>query len=124
MQPLKLSANHNNNEPKILGHGKVERVVGAADQRRIVLEAVDTFLSEESEALLPLSSPALWQQVQEAAERVRSGGGEGEVREAMRKVVEVRRDVKVWEDGVEPVYARFLKQTPAPSLTACLLSIL
>ena len=104
--------------------GKVERVVGAADQRRIVLEAVDTFLSEESEALLPLSSPALWQQVQEAAERVRSGGGEGEVREAMRKVVEVRRDVKVWEDGVEPVYARFLKQTPAPSLTACLLSIL
>merc|ERR1712037_972363 len=55
VQPLKLSAKTNNNEPKILGHSKLERVVSLEDQKRLFLEAVETFLSEESEALLPLS---------------------------------------------------------------------
>ena len=94
------------------------------DQRRLFLEAVETFLSEESEALLPLSSPVLWQQLQDAAVKLRTKTDESEVREAVAKLLEVRRDQKVWEDGIEPCYARFLKQTPPPSITACLLSIL
>jgi len=124
VQPLKLSAKTNNNEPKILGHSKLERVVSLEDQRRLFLEAVETFLSEESEALLPLSSPVLWQQLQDAAVRLRTKTEEIEVREAVAKLLEVRRDQKVWEDGIEPCYTRFLKQTPPPSITACLLSIL
>ena len=36
--------------------------------------------------------------------------------EAMRKVVEMRRDMKVWEDRMEPMYTKFLKQTPASSV--------
>ena len=124
LQPLKLAAKTNNNEPKILGHSKLERVVSLEDQRRLFLEAVDTFLSEESEALLPLSSPALWQQLQDAAVKLRTKTKENVVREAVAKLLEVRRDQKIWEDGIEPCYARFLKQTPPPSITACLLSIL
>merc|ERR1719266_2331562 len=124
VQPLKLSAKTNNNEPKILGHSKLERVVSLEDQRRLFLEAVDTFLSEESEALLPLSSPVLWQQLQDAAIKLRTTADESEVREAVSKLLEVRRDQKIWEDGIEPCYSRFLKQTPPPSITACLLSIL
>jgi len=124
VQPLKLSAKTNNNEPKILGHSKLERVVSLEDQRRLFLEAVETFLSEESEALLPLSSPVLWQQLQDAAAKLRTKTEEIEVREAVAKLLEVRRDQKVWEDGIEPCYTRFLKQTPPPSITACLLSIL
>jgi len=124
VQPLKLCAKTNNNEPKILGHSKLERVVSLEDQRRLFLEAVETFLSEESEALLPLSSPVLWQQLQDAAVKLRTKTEEIEVREAVAKLLEVRRDQKVWEDGIEPCYTRFLKQTPPPSITACLLSIL
>merc|ERR1712233_179338 len=110
VQPLKLCAKTNNNEPKILGHSKLERVVSLDDQRRLFLEAVETFLSEESEALLPLSSPVLWQQLQDAAVKLRTKTDESEV----------GGDQKVWEDGIEPCYARFLKQTPPPSITACL----
>merc|ERR1712038_2231604 len=120
VQPLKLAAKTNNNEPKILGHTKLERVVSLEDQRRLFLDAVDTFLSEESEALLPLSSPALWQQLQDAAIKLRTKADESEVREAVSKLLEVRRDQKIWEDGIEPCYSRFLKQTPPPSITACL----
>ena len=123
-QPLKLSAKTNNNEPKILGHSKLERVVSLEDQRRLFLEAVDTFLSEDSDTFLPLSSPALWQQLQDAAIKLRTKADESEVREAVSKLLEVRRDQKIWEDGIEPCYSRFLKQTPPPSITACLLSIL
>ena len=94
------------------------------DQRRLFLEAVDTFLSEDSDTFLPLSSPALWQQLQDAAIKLRTKADESAVREAVSKLLEVRRDQKIWEDGIEPCYSRFLKQTPPPSITACLLSIL
>ena len=124
LQPLKLAAKTNNNEPKILGHSKLERMVSLEDQKRLFLEAVDTFLSEESEDLLPLSSPVLWQQLQDAAVKLRTKTEENDVREAVAKLLEVRRDQKIWEDGIEPCYTRFLKQTPPPSITACLLSIL
>ena len=123
-QPLKLSANVNNNEPKILGHGKLERCMAPAEQKRLFLECVDTFLSDESTEVLPLSSPALWQQLLTSASAARSSKDPGLPREALLQLVEVRRDPGVWDHGLQPSYSRFLAQAPGPTLTACLLSIL
>ena len=71
-----------------------------------------------------MESTPLWQQLQDAAVKLRTKTEENVVREAVAKLLEVRRDQKIWEDGIEPCYARCLKQTPPPSITACLLSIL
>ena len=60
--------------------------------------------SEESEAHLPFSSPVLWQQLQDAAVKVRTktvynNESDWVVRDAVAKLLKVRRD--------EPAHLRF-----------------
>lgn len=128
VQPLKACGHTNNNEPKILGHGKLHRAASVADQRRLFLECVETFLSEDSEELLPLTSSSLWQEISASVTALRTekaGRNDPEVlRQAVLRILEVRKDPGVWDEGIEPTYIRFVKQAPPPSLTACILSIL
>jgi len=125
VQPLKTCKNVNNNEPKILGHSLIERVVSPSEQRRLFLECVDTFLSEDSEELLPLSSSSLWDEILVLDASLKAGTGDEEVlRQAVHRLLQVRKDPGIWDSGIEPTYIRFLRQVPPPSLTACILSIL
>jgi len=128
VQPLKACGHTNNNEPKILGHSKLHRVASVVDQRRLFLECVDTFLSEDSEEVLPLSSSSLWEEIIDSATVLRgekAGRNNPDVlKQAVLKILEVRKDPGIWDEGIEPTYTRFVKQVPSPSLTACILSIL
>lgn len=114
----------NNNEPKILGHGKLQRSLSPGHQKRLFLECFDTFMGEDAEEVLPLSSPALWKQIFDAATALRTSKEPGVPRESVLLLLEVRRDPLLWDQTLQPSYTRFLRQTPPPSLTACILSIL
>lgn len=123
VQPLKFLAYINNNDLKILGHSKLHGpVITEEEQKRLFLRVVDTFLAEESEALLPLSNQALWADLTATASSIRSGLPVS--KQALAEICEVRRDPGIWDQGIEPTYFRFLKQVPPPSLAACILSIL
>jgi len=122
IQPLKSCANLNNNHAQILGHSKIHHGLTESDRKRLFVDIFDTFLSEESEDVLPVSNQALWADLLATSNSIKAGLSVS--MESMMEIVQVRKDPGVWDEGIEPTYMRFLKQAPPPTLTACLLSIL
>ena len=121
-QPLKLSSNVNNNQPQILGHSKIHKTLSEDERKRLFKEIFQAFMSEDSENVLPLSNQALWADLLATYNSLMAK--ESVPSDSLNKIVQVRKDPGVWDDGIEPSYARFLKQTPPPTLAACILSIL
>ena len=113
IQPLKSCANFNNN------HWDTPRFTKT---KRLFVEIFDTFFSEDSEDVLPLSNQALWGDLLATSNSIKAGLPVS--MESMMEIIHVRKDPGIWDDGLEPTYMRFLKQAPPPTLTACILSIL
>ena len=122
IQPLKICSNINNNQPPILGHDKLHKTISEADKKRLFSDIFQTFLSEDSESMLPLSNQALWADLQATYNALQNKTSV--TNEALNQILQVRRDANIWDEGLEPSYIRFLKQTPPPTLAACILSIL
>lgn len=122
IQPLKSCANFNNNHAQILGHSKIHHGLTESDRKRLFMDIFDTFLSEDSEDVLPLSNQALWGDLLATSNSIKAGLPVS--MESIIEIIQVRKDPGVWDEGIEPTYMRFLKQAPPPTLTACILSIL
>ena len=93
-----------------------------AERQRLFRTLWVAFLSEDSDCLVPLSDNTLWAELRNTEAELAAGRSVSTA--ALDRMGEVGRDPGLWEGGLEPSYARFLAQTPPPSLTACLLSIL
>ena len=122
VHPLKICSPLNNNEAPILGHAKIQKTMSEADRKRLFADLFQTFLSEDSDNVLPLSNQALWAELLATFNALQSK--EPVTTESLNKILQVRKDPGIWDDGLEPTYMRFLKQAPPPTLAACLLSIL
>lgn len=92
------------------------------DRKRLFTDIFQTFLSEDSDNVLPLSNQALWADLLATFNALQSK--QPVTIESLNKILQVRKDPGVWDDGLEPSYMRFLKHAPPPTLAACLLSIL
>lgn len=86
-----------------------------------VLDICETFFSEDSESQLPLSNQVLWTQLFAMTNSLKAGLAVSE--EALDDVIAARKDPAVWDEGLEPIFIKFVQQSQAPTL-ACLLSIL
>lgn len=123
IQPLKSCANfNNNNHAQILGHSKIHHGLTESDRKRLFVDIFDTFLSEESEDVLPLSNQALWGDLLATSNSIKAGLSVS--MESIMEITQVRKDPGIWDEGIEPTYMRFLRQAPPPTLTACIMSIL
>ena len=128
LQPLKACGHTDNDETQILTHNKLHRVANVFEQRRLFLECVDTFLIADSYEVLPLSSSSLREDIVDLATVLRgekAGRNDAEVlKQAVLKILKVRKDPMLWDEGIEPTYMRFVKQVVSPSMITCILSIL
>ena len=122
IHPLKICSPLNNNEAPILGHTKIQKTMSEDDRKRLFTDIFETFLSEDSDDVLPLSNQALWADLLATFNALQSK--EPVTNESLNKILQVRKDPGIWDDGLEPTYMRFLKQAPPPTLAACILSIL
>ena len=122
VHPLKICSPLNNNEAPILGHSKIQKTMSEDERKRLFADIFKTFLSEDSDNVLPLSNQALWADLLATFNALQSK--EPVTTESLNKLLQVRKDPGIWDDGLEPTYMRFLKQAPPPTLAACLLSIL
>ena len=122
IQPLRTCYPLNNNQTQILGHTKITKSLSEDERKRFFTEIFQNFLSEDCDNMLPLSNQALWASLNDtfttmqAKKTVKS--------ESLNEIINVRKDPSVWDEGIEPTYMRFIKQSPAPTLAACILSIL
>jgi len=122
VQPFRSCANFNNNHTQILGHSKIHHALSEEDRKRLFVDIFDTFLSEDSEDVLPLSNQALWSDLLATSNSIKAG-----LPVSMDSIMEinlVRKDPGIWDESIEPTYMRFLRQNPPPTLTACIMSIL
>jgi len=94
---------------------------GAAEKRRLFKGVCDVFLREENEEVLSLDNEALFNDLVATHAAVEAGLQVSE--EALNELLRARRDLLVWEEGLEPVYVSFAQQMPL-SQVACLLSLL
>ena len=105
-----------------MGHSKIQKKMPEETQKRFFIEIFETFLSEESENHLPLTNQALWGELRTTYTSLKEKKSVSS--QSISTLLRVRRDPGVWDDGLEPAYARFVKQVPPPTLAACILSIL
>ena len=105
-----------------MGHSKIQKKMPEETQKRFFIEIFETFLSEESENHLPLTNQALWGELRATYTGLKEKKSVSS--QSISALLRVRRDPGVWDDGLEPAYARFVKQVPPPTLAACILSIL
>merc|ERR1719334_1877701 len=73
IQPFKSCANFNNNHTQILGHSKIHHALSEEDRKRLFVDIFDTFLSEDSEDVLPLSNQAVWSDLLATSNSIKAG---------------------------------------------------
>ena len=76
--------------------------------RSLFVDICDTFLTEESENVLPLSNQVLLHDLLETADIIKSGLPV--TVSSILYINMVRKDPGIWDEGIEPTYYRFLKQ--------------
>jgi len=121
IHPLKLHP-INNNQTQILGQNKILKPLSPEETQRLFTDIFQTFLSEDSDNVLPLSNQALWADLLATHSSLQKKVPVSN--ESLNEILKVRKDPGIWDDGIEPSYMRFLKQAPPPTLAACILSIL
>jgi len=95
----------------------------AAEKRRLFKLICDMFLNDDQEEvdILALDNSALFNDLLATYSAVNAGLQVSD--ESLDEILKARRDLLVWDEGLEPAYFKFVQQTEITHV-ACLLSLL